>query len=253
MEKEPGQRKVYEKAIKNWPEDERPREKLLRQGEHALSNTELLAILLRTGVKGESAIDLARKIIKKFKTFRNMSHTDITQWKEFKGLGEAKLCQIKAAIEMARRFMTEERKPEGKVKSSKEVADLMMPRMRDLKKEVFKILLLDGQNNIMDMKGTEIDEGTAGRANAYPSEVMAAVFRNFAASVILVHNHPGGNPEPSDNDKKLTRNILIAAKSLSIEFLDHIIIGDNIYYSFADEGLLQSYAQTFKYLVSKEL
>ena len=172
---------------------------------------DIYTILLRTGIKGESAIDLARKIIKKFKTFRDMSHTDITQWKEFKGLGNAKLCQIKAAIEVARRFMTEERKPEGKVKSSKEVADLMMPRMRDLKKEVFKVLLLDGQNNIMDIKGVEIDEGTVGRANAYPSEVMAAALRNFAAGVILVHNHPGGNPEPSDNDKKLTRNIVIGA------------------------------------------
>lgn len=252
MEKKPKQRKIYEKAIKNWPEDERPREKLLRQGEHTLSNTELLAILLRTGTKGESAIDLARKIIQKFKTFRNMSHTDISQWKEFKGLGKAKLCQIKAAIEIARRFITEQRKPEGKVKSSKETADLMMSRMRDLKKEVFKVLLLDGQNNIMDIKGVEINEGTVNRVNVYPSEVMAAALRNFAASVILVHNHPGGNPEPSDNDKKLTRNIVIAAESLGIELLDHIIIGDNIYYSFADEGLLRSYAQTFKYLVSKE-
>jgi len=252
MAKKSRQKKTYEKAIKNWPEDERPREKLLRQGEHTLSNTELLAILLRTGIKGESAIDLARKIIQKFKTFRNMSHTDISQWKEFKGLGKAKLCQIKAAIEIARRFMTEERKLEGKVKSSKEAADLMMPRMRDLKKEVFKVLLLDGQNNIMDIKGIEIDEGTAARANAYPSEVMAAALRNFASGVILVHNHPGGNPEPSDNDKKLTLNIVIGAKSLGIELLDHIIIGDNVYYSFADEGLLQNYAQTFKYLLSRE-
>lgn len=252
MEKKPGQKKVYEKAIKNWPEDERPREKLFKFGEHTLSNTELLAILLRTGTKGESAIDLARKIIQKFKTFRNMSHTDISQWKEFKGLGQAKIAQIKAAIEMARRFITEQRKPEGKVKSSKEVADLMMPRMRDLKKEVFKALLLDGQNNIMDIKGIEIDEGTVDRASAYPSEVMASALRNFAASIILVHNHPGGNPEPSDNDKKLTLNIVIAAKTLGIELLDHIIIGDNVYYSFADEGLLQNYAQTFKYLLSRE-
>jgi DNA repair protein RadC len=100
--------KKYESAIKNWPEDERPREKLLRNGEHTLSNSELLAILLRTGVKGQSAIDLARKILQKFKTFRNMSHTDLSNWKEFKGLGNAKIAQIRAAIEVGRRFREDE-------------------------------------------------------------------------------------------------------------------------------------------------
>jgi len=245
-------RKYKQKTgISTWPEGERPREKLLKFGEHMLTDAELLAILLRSGVEGNSAVDLGRKILIKFRTFRNMSHTDLSQWREIKGLGDAKICQIKAAMEIARRFMTEKRKPEGKVKSSKEVADLMMPRMRDLKKEVFKVLLLDGQNNIMDIKGIEIDEGTVDQASAYPSEIMVAALRTMAASIILIHNHPGGNPEPSDNDKKLTRNIIIAAKSLGIELLDHIIIGDNIYYSFSDKGLLQSYAQTFKYLLSK--
>lgn len=135
-------KKIYEKAIcpehsqriKNWPEDERPREKLIKYGEHTLSDTELLAILLRTGIKGESAIDLARKIIQKFKTFRNMSHTDISQWKEFKGLGKAKLSQIKAAIEIARRFQEQEVKEKKiKISSSKDAANLLMCRMRDLK------------------------------------------------------------------------------------------------------------------------
>src|SRR3989338_10597084 len=97
-------KKIYEKAINNWPEEDRPREKLLKNGEHTLSNSELLAILLRSGVKGQSAIDLARKIIQRFKTFRNLSHADLSQWKEFKGLGIAKIAQVKAAIEIVRRF-----------------------------------------------------------------------------------------------------------------------------------------------------
>ena len=126
--------KKYPNSIANWPEDERPREKLFKSGEHTLSNTELLAILLRTGVKGQSAIDLARKILQKFRTFRNMSHTDIRDWKEFKGLGQAKIAQIRAAIEIGRRFSTENTQPKGKVKSSKDIADLFMGRMRDLKK-----------------------------------------------------------------------------------------------------------------------
>lgn len=104
MEKESTQNKINEKAIKNWPKDERPREKLFKSGEHTLTNTELLAILLRSGTKGQSAIDLARKILSKFETFRNMSHTDISQWREFKGLGTAKIAQIKAALEIGRRF-----------------------------------------------------------------------------------------------------------------------------------------------------
>lgn len=152
--------KKYENAIKNWPKDECPREELLKFGEHTLTNAELLAILLRSGVKGNSAVDLGRKIIAKFKTFRNLSHTDISQWKEFKGLGEAKICQIKAAIEIGRRFMTEEKKLKCKVKSSKKVADLFMPRMRDLKKEVFKVLLLDGRNNITDKVYTVLEGKT---------------------------------------------------------------------------------------------
>lgn len=137
-------KKKYKAGIATWPEEDRPREKLLKFGEHTLTTSELLAVLLRSGVKGESAVDLGRKIMKKFKTIRQMSHTDISQWKELKGLGDAKIAQIKAAIEVGRRFMTEERKTEGRVESSKEVADLFMPRMRDLKKEVFKILLLEG-------------------------------------------------------------------------------------------------------------
>ena len=138
--------------IKYWPEDERPREKLLREGEHRLSTTELLAILLRSGTKGESAIDLARKIMLKFKSLRNMSHTDIRKWREIKGLGDAKICQIKAAIEIGRRF-AEERIKEEKItiKSPEDVVSLIMPRMRDLKLEVFKVIYLDGKNQIIDI------------------------------------------------------------------------------------------------------
>ena len=236
MEQNPKQRKIYEKAIKNWPEDERPREKLLRQGEHALSNTELLAILLRTGTKGESAIDLARKIIQKFKTFRNMSHTDISQWKEFKGLGKAKLCQIKAAIEIGRRFFTEDKELKGEVKSSKDIANLFMARMRDLKKEVFKILLLDSRSNIIDI--VEITEGTVTQANPIIKEIISKALQNFAAALVCVHNHPSGDPYPSKEDRDFTRELSQAGKIMQINILDHIIIGDNKYYSFADKGEL---------------
>lgn len=229
--------KKYENAIKNWPKDERPREKLLKFGEHTLTNAELLAILLRSGVKGNSAVDLGRKIIAKFKSFRNLSHTDISQWKEFKGLGEAKICQIKAAIEIGRRFMTEEKKPKGKIKSSKEVADLFMPRMRDLKKEVFKVLLLDGGNNIRDI--VEIDEGTVTQTTPYVREIISKALQNFSPAIVCAHNHPSGDPKPSQEDKNFTKELVNAGKFMQVKILDHVIIGDNQYFSFADEGMIE--------------
>ncbi|MBU1152490.1 hypothetical protein KKB84_00725 [bacterium] len=164
-------KKVYPKAILNWPEDEKPREKLLKNGEHTLSNSELLAILLRTGTKGQSAIDLARGILQKFKTFRNLSHTDLSHWKEIKGLGQAKIAQIKAAIEIGRRFREEEVKQENiKIKSANDVVDILMPRMRDLKKEVFKVVLLDSQNSIIDI--IEATEGTVNQAGPIIREIF---------------------------------------------------------------------------------
>ncbi|UCB56860.1 MAG: DNA repair protein RadC [Candidatus Omnitrophota bacterium] len=224
------------KSIKNWPEDDRPREKLFKSGEHTLSNTELLAILLRSGVKGQSAIDLSRKILSKFKTLRNMSHTDIRDWKEFKGLGQAKIAQIRAAMELGRRFSTENTQPKGKVKSSKDIADLFMGRMRDLKKEVFKILLLDNRNQIIET--IELAEGTVNQANPIVREIMSKALQNFASALACVHNHPTGDCTPSKEDREFTRGLCQASNIMQMKVVDHIIIGDNTYFSFVDRGQL---------------
>ena len=230
-------KKLYPEAICNWPKDDRPREKLLRNGEHTLSNSELLAILLGTGVKGQSAIDLARKILQKFKTFRNLSHTDLSHWKEFKGLGTAKIAQIKAAIEVGRRFKEEEIKEERpKIKSSKDVAEIFFPRMRDLKKEVFKILLLNSQNRVIDI--IEIIEGTVNQAAPIIREIFQKALQNFAVFIICIHNHPSGKSAPSNEDKEFTKELCAAGKILQVEVLDHLIIGGNSYFSLADEGLI---------------
>lgn len=224
-------------GIKSWAEEDRPREKLLKNGEHNLSNTELLAILLRTGVKGDSAIDLARKILKKFKTFRNMSHTDISAWKDFKGVGKAKISQIRAAIEIGRRFREDEvRENKPKIKSSKDAADILMPRMRDLKKEIFKVMFLNSQNALMDI--AEIEDGTVNEANPIIREIMHKAIENFASSIICFHNHPSGDSNPSEEDKNFTRQIVNASNILNIKMVDHIIIGDDRYFSFADKGLM---------------
>ncbi|MFH1093706.1 MAG: DNA repair protein RadC [Candidatus Omnitrophota bacterium] len=211
-------------GIKNWPKEDRPREKLLKHGEHTLSNSELLAILLRTGTKGASALDIARNILKKFKTFRNMGHTDSLDWKEFKGLGSAKIAQIRAAVEIGRRFGEEALPKKQQIKSAKDVVDMLMPRMRDLKKEVFKAVLLNSQNQILEIE--EITQGTVNRATPIIREIFQKALQHFAAAIICVHNHPSGSPEPSREDKCFTDELIKAGNALQIRVLDHVIIGD---------------------------
>jgi len=225
-------------SINSWPKDDRPREKLLKNGEHTLSNSELLAILLRTGVKGSSAIDLARKILEKFGTFRNMSHTDIRDWKEFKGLGDAKLAQIKAALEIGRRFREEEVKEDRpQIKSAKDVVDILMPRMRDLKKEVFKVVFLNSQNRIIAIE--DLEEGTVNHAAPIIREIFQRALQHFAVSIICVHNHPSGDTNPSREDHLFTHQLFESGKNLGIKVLDHLIVANNGYYNFTDNALLK--------------
>ena len=219
------------KPLKYWKDEEKPREKLLKVGEHNLTDTEILAIILRSGTKGQTAIDLARKVIDKFGSFRNMSHTSLNSFREIKGLGIAKICQIKAAIEIGRR-MAEEKIRDKKVQltSPSEVAKYIMPRMRDLKKEVFKVIHLDSKNRIVDV--IEIEEGTVNQANPIIREIFYKVIENFVPSIICVHNHPSGDPTPSKEDIEFTKRIKQGGEILGVNVLDHIIIGDNLYYSF---------------------
>jgi DNA repair protein RadC len=224
-------------GIKSWPEDDRPREKLLKKGARALSNSELLAILLRTGVKGASAIDLARQIIDKFGTFRNMNHTDMREWKEFKGLGPAKIAQIQAALEIGRRFREVEiRGSKQKIANAKDIFDILMPQMRDLKTEVFKVAYLNSNNRIIEI--SDAATGTVNQAMPIVREIIHAALQKFAAAIICVHNHPSANIAPSPEDKKFSQELSAAGKLMGIKVLDHIIIGDGNYFSFADEGII---------------
>jgi DNA repair protein RadC len=224
-------------GIKGWPEDDRPREKLLKRGAGALSNSELLAILLRTGVKGNSAIDLARQMLDKFGTFRNMSHTDIQDWKEFKGLGPAKIAQIKAALEIGRRFREDEvLSVKQKISSAKDVVNIIMPQMRDLKTEVFKVVYLNSNNRIIVI--SDAVTGTVNQAMPIVREIIHAALQKFAAAIICVHNHPSANITPSPEDKKFTQELAAAGKLMGVKVLDHVIIGDGDYFSFADEGIM---------------
>ncbi|PKN05136.1 MAG: hypothetical protein CVU74_03325 [Deltaproteobacteria bacterium HGW-Deltaproteobacteria-9] len=227
----------FSKGIKSWPQDDRPREKLLQKGAAALSNSELLAILLRTGVEGVSAIDLARQIIEKFGTFRNMSHTDMREWKEFKGLGPAKIAQIQAALEIGRRFREVEAKaPQQKIKAAQNVVEILGPQMRDRKTEVFKVVYLNAANRIIDI--SDAAAGTVNSAMPIVREIIHLALQKYSTAIICVHNHPSGNILPSPEDKKFTQELSAAGKLLGIKMLDHIIIGDGNFFSFAEEGLM---------------
>jgi len=210
---------------------------LLKRGAGALSNSELLAILLRTGAQGVSAIDLARRMMEKFGTFRNMSHTDAREWKEFKGVGPAKISQIKAALEIGRRFREDEvLSSKQKIASAEDIITIMMPQMRDFKTEVFKVVYLNSNNRIIEIN--DAATGTVNLAMPIVREIIHAALQKFATAIICVHNHPSGNITPSPEDKKFTTELSAAGKLMGIKVLDHIIIGDGHCFSFADEGMM---------------
>lgn len=225
------------RGIKHWPAADRPREKLWREGEHRLSNSELLAILLGSGSRQESALDLSRRVMGKFRTFRALSHTDPAEWREFKGLGRVKLAQIKAAIEIGRRFREDEiREVRPAVRSAADVAEMLSPRLRDLKIEVFKVVLLNTQNRVIDI--IEQGQGTVTHATPIIREILQAALQRFAAGMICVHNHPSGETRPSGPDERFTRRLARAADLLGLRLVDHVIIADEGFYSFAEEGRL---------------
>jgi DNA repair protein RadC len=229
----------YPMPIREWSEDDRPREKLLKYGEHTLSNAELLAIMIRTGVPGKSAVDIGRELLHKFKSLRSMSGVDVSEFKKISGLKNAKIAQIKAAIELGRRLLSEEKALEGPVKSSSDVVGFLMPLMGHLKKERFLLLLLDRRNVISEVM--DIEHGTVDKASPYIRDIVQIAIRYNAPSIIIAHNHPSDSVTPSDSDKKFTKSLMMAAKATGISFFDHIIIGDNRYFSFADEGLINEY------------
>lgn len=228
-----------ERAITSWPEEDRPREELLKYGAHTLSNTELLAILIRTSVEGVSAVDLSREVLRRFKSLCAISTCDPAQLREIKGLSTAKIAQIMAAVELGRRMMSEERALEGPIRSSSDVAEYLMPLLRDLKHEVFKVVLLDRRNSVLDV--VDVDEGDVAKTQPCIRKIMLGAAQAYAPSLIAVHNHPSGDPTPSEQDKLLTRDLVIVGRAMEIRVFDHLILGDGRYFSFADEGLIEEY------------
>jgi DNA repair protein RadC len=229
----------YSQRIKDWPEDERPRERLLHLGEGALSETQLLAIVLRTGdyASGVTAVDLARRVLNTFgDSLEAVSAASVAELCQVPGIGPAKACEIKAAFELGRRLVSRRDGPLQQIRSSKDVANYYMPRLADEKREQFQVLLLDRKNRVR--REVMVSQGSLTASVVHPREVFNPAIRDSAAAVIFVHNHPSGDPQPSQEDRVLTTRLADAGKLLGIQVLDHIIVGRNTYMSFADEGLL---------------
>lgn len=223
-------------GIKSWPETERPRERLIKNGVSSLSGAELLAILLRSGVRGKNAIQLARELISQFNGLRGLLSIEFDELKKVKGLGQAKITTLLAATEIARRQLKEELVGKNFVRDPQSVLDYLYSSLRDRKKEVFKAMFLNKANRIIGEQ--DLFEGTVDETAIHPREVVKAALDRHATSVILVHNHPSGRIEPSFEDKEITRKLQAACGAVAVKILDHIIVGDNQYFSFSEHGLL---------------
>jgi DNA repair protein RadC len=226
-------------GIREWPEDERPREKMLKQGAHSLSNAELLALILRTGdtATKKSAIDLGREIISHFgDNLRELGSADLAQICAIKGMGLAKASGLKAAFTLASRFQTRRLEHLDRFTTPRQVFDYFHHEFRDSRKEYFLTLLLDGKNRII--RRVQISEGSLNQSIVHPREVFSPAVKESAAAVILVHNHPSGDPAPSSEDIAITRRLREAGDIMGIKVLDHIIVGDGEFMSFVERGLL---------------
>jgi DNA repair protein RadC len=221
-------------AISDWPEMERPREKLLHMGPGSLSDAELLAIFLRTGIKGKSAVDLARELLQEFGSLRGLLTADQQRFCQPAGLGSAKFAQLQAVLEMARRHLAEQLQKEDALTSPELTRRYLSSRLRDRDHEVFVCLFLDNQNRVIRYE--EMFRGTIDGAAVYPREVVKKALTTGAAAVIFAHNHPSGVAEPSRADRNITDRLQQALGLVDIRVLDHIVVGDGEEVSFAERG-----------------
>lgn len=229
--------------INKWVIDERPREMLLKQGADKLSLSKLLAIILRTGKEGESAEELARKLLNKFKSLRGIDLAPISEICKIEGIGTAKSAQIKAALELGKRLFRERAEKTKKIKKAEDViwyvSEFYGPYLRDAKKEFFSVILLDIRNK--PIQNVELSKGSVNASIVDPKEIIKEATLNSASSVILVHNHPSGDSEPSQEDLDITNRIIKSCELMGVKVLDHVIIGKNEedFFSFAQKGLIK--------------
>ncbi len=222
-------------AIKEWPTMERPQEKLLTSGARALSDAELLAMFIRSGTKGRSAVDVGRDLLHEFGGLRQILSASEHDICKSHGLGPAKFALLQASLEIGRRFLDQTLRKQGPLSSPVQAADFLMHHLRDLKREVFAIIYLDTRHQVIDYE--ELFRGTINGATVHPREVIRSVLERNASAVILAHNHPSGVAEPSQSDATLTRKLRESLDLIDVSLLDHLVIGDGEYVSMSDRGL----------------
>jgi len=223
-------------SIRDWAEQERPREKLLHYGAENLSDAELLAIFLRTGVKGCSAIDLSRILLQEFGSFRQLLMASQQSFCAIHGLGVAKFVQLQASVEMTKRFLREQLEEKNLIRCPQDSKEYLISQIRDKEHEVFVCLYLDNRHQIIQYK--ELFRGTIDSASVYPREVVKQALHYNAAAIIVAHNHPSGISEPSQADEHITKRLKDALALVDIRLLDHFIIGSQSVCSLAERGLL---------------
>lgn len=223
-------------AIREWPVAERPREKLLEKGASNLSDAEILAIFLRTGVRGRTAVDLARDLLLAFGGLRSLLEADLQTFSGYHGLGEAKYVQLQAALELGRRYLAARLERGQALVGPDDTRHYLTARLRHLPHEVFACLFLDNRHQVIAFE--ELFRGTIDAASVYPREVVRRALDLNAAAVILAHNHPSGVAEPSGADERMTERLVEALGTVGIRVLDHFVIGEGRPVSFAERGLL---------------
>ncbi len=223
-------------SIHKWPKSERPREKLLNQGAHSLSNTELLAIFFRTGVKGKSAVELAREALTAAGCLRNLIDQELSTFSTHIGLGQAKYVQLKAALELGKRYLQSDLQKKPILNNTKDTKNYLCMHLGALSYELFGLLLLNSNNQLI--KNAELFKGTVNEATIYPRIVVKTVLSTSANKVILYHNHTSGDITPSSHDLQVTKYLKGALKLVDVEIIDHIIIGANKALSFTEQSLL---------------
>ncbi len=227
-------------TIPSWPEGERPRERLIAEGAQRLTNAELLAIILRTGSPGRTAVDVARRLLQDLKGLAGLEAADPAVVAETTGVGPAKTAQIKAALELGRRLLAEvEQGAHQRITCSQDVLNLCAPRLRGLQHERCDVVFLNGGNDVVALD--VLSEGSLTESPVYVRAIVERANRHHAAAVILVHNHPSGHTQPSAGDRAVTEELVEAGDLLRIPLLDHVIVGQRDYYSFADHGLIAEY------------
>ena len=224
-------------GIKQWAEDDRPREKLMQKGQSALSDAELLAILIQNGTREKSAVDLAREILALAgNQLHRLARLNLNDFQQVKGVGPAKAITLMAALELGRRRRSESVAELESVRDSRGIAAILMPIMQDLTHEIFYVLYLNRANKIIHQE--MISKGGVESTVADVRIIMKNALSHLASSICIAHNHPSGNLQPSMADRKLTEKVRQAAQLLDIKLLDHLIIGQQSYFSFSDSGLL---------------